>query len=178
MDERFEEAVRVVLNNEGGFSNDKKDPGGATMHGISLKFLQENDIHIISGKEIGLGDILAITLNVAKEIYIKWFWVQHNIGEIPNLQIATKVLDLSVNMGPVTAIKLLQESINRCQMKPILVDGIIGEQTIDAISPHDILTHRLIIDYRVAAAEHYDKIIQKNPKLAVFRNGWLRRAAQ
>lgn len=44
--DKFKHAVQVVLKHEGGFVNDKNDRGGATKAGISLRFLQKENIDI------------------------------------------------------------------------------------------------------------------------------------
>ena len=40
MKTKFDHAWLYLLKNEGGFVNDKKDRGGPTKYGVSLKFLK------------------------------------------------------------------------------------------------------------------------------------------
>ena len=39
MTDKFLKCIPIILRNEGGFVNNKRDPGGATKFGISLRFL-------------------------------------------------------------------------------------------------------------------------------------------
>ena len=55
--QRFEEAIKVILKHEGGYSNDKDDPGGATDYGISLRFLQDHDIDLNGDGKVNEMDI-------------------------------------------------------------------------------------------------------------------------
>lgn len=43
---KFDDAVEIVLKHEGGYVNDKKDPGGETNMGISKRAYPHIDIKI------------------------------------------------------------------------------------------------------------------------------------
>lgn len=172
----FQDAVGITLKNEGGLSNDKDDPGGITKYGISLRFLQENDIHVDNGSSITAKDIQDLTVPEAISIYKAQFWDKLNIGFISNPGLADKVFDLSVNMGGEQAIKLLQEAIN-CQLKmQIQSDGIIGKMTLIALN--NVNTLVLINQYKKLACEFYKNLASKNTNLLKFLPGWLARANQ
>lgn len=172
---RYEYASNVVLEHEGYFSNDKKDPGGATQWGISLRFLQRAGIDVIEDNVIDLEDVKAITKEDAKAIYYTYFWKKYQIDKIESLILATKLLDMSVNMGNFEATKLLQKSINEVKAKSIIVDGIMGKQTIAATNQCDfkILHNQLIAEQKL----FYLNLIEKKPTLVAFKEGWLNRAS-
>lgn len=173
-DKRFNQAVKVVLEHEGGLSTNKRDPGGVTKWGISLRFLRAAGIDIDGNGVVDEHDMLGLELPNAILIYRYYWWDKYNYDSIKSLQVATKVFDLSVNMGPKTAHRLLQIAINRLNDKPITVDGIIGPETLNAANntPSDQLMNQL----RACATHHYIDILARNPHMEWARNGWLNRA--
>lgn len=156
----FDLAIPTVLKNEGGYSDDKDDSGGATNFGISQGFLDEIQYQIPASK---------ITREIAISLYKEHFWIKGNYGEIAGQNVATKIFDLSVNIGVPQANKTIQRAIRATDGEIILDDGILGSISIDAInscSP-DIL----IVAIRSEAAGFYRLL--KQPK---FIKGWLNRA--
>ena len=65
---KFTEAIGVILYHEGGYVNDKDDPGGETMMGISKRAYPNLDIK-------------GLTEDDVKEIYHKDYWLK---GKITN----------------------------------------------------------------------------------------------
>src|SRR5690606_3267043 len=118
MDERFRRAVEVVLQHEGGYANDPRDPGGETKWGISKRSYPHLDIANLTREE-------------AIEIYRRDWWQRYGYGRIDDADVAAKVMDLAIKMGPATAHRLLQEALVFVGC-PVAVDGIIGPQTIGA----------------------------------------------
>ncbi len=57
----FEQAVKIILEKEGGYVNHPKDPGGETKFGITKKFYPNVDIK-------------NLTIEKAAEIYRKEYW--------------------------------------------------------------------------------------------------------
>jgi lysozyme family protein len=81
---------------------------------------------------------------------------------------ATKIFDMSVNMGH-SAIRILQTCLG------ITADGLWGPGTCAAVNAAG---DNWLNFYRSALAQHYQNLVLANPALAHFLNGWLRRAAQ
>jgi len=162
MSDLFERAVRVVLNHEGGLSDDPDDPGGITKYGISLRAFP----HL--GREV----IRNLTVEQAKQIYKQNWWDRYGYERLP-ADVAIKVFDLAVNMGPAPAHKLLQQAL--CDVgQRVPVDGVIGPQTVAAAqaAPKDDLLRAL----RWRAVLRYLSLVEQNPTLRKFLQGWLRRA--
>ena len=160
-DERFRQAVEVVLRHEGGYVNDPADPGGETKFGISKR--QYPDL-----------DIASLTREQAIEIYRRDWWDKYGYGRLASSAIATKVFDLSVNVGPRRAHEMLQRALHAVDRQDVVVDGIIGPQTISAANaaPPDALLAAI----RAEAAAHYRQLIERNPNLKKYERGWMRRA--
>jgi lysozyme family protein len=57
----------------------------------------------------------------------------------------------------------------------VVGDGRIGPLTLHALDLAE--PDKVLEDLRAEAENYYDALIAKNPNLAVYRAGWLRRAA-
>ena len=161
MDELFLRAVEVVLEHEGGYVNDPHDPGGETKYGISK----------LSYPHL---DIANLTREQAIEIYRRDWWDTYGYWRFASPDIAIKVFDLSVNVGPRRAHVMLQRALHAVGRRDVVVDGIIGPQTISAANaaPPDALLAAL----RAEAAAYYRQLIERNPTLKKYERGWMRRA--
>lgn len=92
----FDKFMEYVLKDEGGFVNNKKDPGGATNMGIR-KDLYEKILGPIS-----LEDFKNLTKEQAKEYYYKYYWVPSGAKELAekgNAKLAYTLLDTAIHHG-------------------------------------------------------------------------------
>ncbi len=108
----FDDAVAKVLQAEGGYVNDPRDPGGETKYGISKRAYPNVDIANLTAAQ-------------AKEIYRADYWDKPLIGALPD-RIACTVFDAAVNSGVAQAVKWLQQAVG------VSVDGVIGPATLQA----------------------------------------------
>lgn len=154
----FETAVAVVLANEGGYSNNLDDPGGETNFGISKRQYPDCDIK-------------ALTPASAKIIYFRDFWEPYNLGILGSQQIATKLFDLLVNIGPVPAVRLLQQSIGYFLSGPIVADGKLGPQTASFAA--QVPDEKLLPEIRARACAYHAQLNEPT-----FLLGWMRRDVQ
>ena len=108
-------------------------------------------------------------------IYRSRYW---NVAKLDLLPEALQplVFDLAVNMGPGTAIKLLQQTLGDLG-RPVPVDGVVGKQTSGVAA-------RAVADLGAAAVvnrlcdrrqQRYDQIVAKDPSQTLFAAGWRRR---
>lgn len=172
---RFQYCIRSILEHEGGLSTDKRDPGGITNWGISLRFLKAIGLDIDGDGDTDEEDIIALGKPGAKQIYRKYWWDKYRYCGFNELQVVEKVFDMAVNMGSSRAHRLLQIAINRLRDKPITVDGILGGETMGAANELD--AEELRQELRDCARHKYLEILAANPLLERFRRGWLNRAA-
>lgn len=176
----FDKAIGIILQHEGGWVNNPNDPGGATNFGISLRFLADHPElgDFDHDGDVDAEDIKAMTVEDAKKVYKSEWWDKFNYGNIVDQTIATKVFDFSVNMGAKRAHILLQRGLNAAFGLKLTEDGIIGPATMSVInSAIDGSGEQQLLDaYSNAAWDFYQRIIQGNPKLAVFQKGWKNRA--
>lgn len=162
--ERFEQLIGAVLDHEGGLSNVPEDPGGLTKYGISLR----------AYPHLGADGIRRLTVEQAKDIYYRDWWLKLRCPEIRDDRVAQKLLDTAVNVGKGASTRLLQRAL--CEVgQSVAIDGVIGPQTIGAANQAD--PEALLNAMRRLQAEHYKALIKRNPKLAKFERGWMKRAA-
>jgi lysozyme family protein len=157
----FNPAVAVVLFHEGGWVWDGSDPGGATNWGISLTWYKT--INPLATPE----DIKNMSMQGAEALYEKYWWDKFGYGSIVDQTIATKIFDMSVNMGGHQAHELVQRALG------LPVDGILGPNTLAAINGGQIGLLTAIIAQQVG---FYTRLAQEKPTLAKFLPGWLKRA--
>lgn len=177
---KFDFAVNFLLKHEGGFVNNKSDPGGATDFGISLRFLKSAGIDIDGHEGIDINDIHALDKTKARAIYKEFWWDKFNYESIGNLLLAAKALDLAVWMGPSQAHKLIQAAINRLNDKPITVDGNLGEESINAINAliNSEKANQLLSEIKDNAVHYIINLCADKPTLKTFRVGWIRRCEE
>lgn len=164
----FDAAIAVVLEHEdpGLTGAVTVDSGGMTRWGISANSYPALDIRDLS-------------LENAKAIYRRDYWAQIQGDKISAQAIATKVLDMAVNMGVVTACKMLQEATNRAWASPfpraLTVDGDIGPITLALVNRSD--PAGMLGELRELSAAHYRAIAASDPpKYAQYLRGWMVRA--
>lgn len=153
----FDQAIGTVLAHEGGYTFNPADPGGETNFGISKHAYPNLDIK-------------DLTEDQAKEIYRRDYW---RYDGIQNQDVATKVFDLAVNLGPPTAHRLLQMALHTLG-QDVTVDGVFGPQTLSATNRVD--PARLLQELRAQAAVRYADIVLGNRAERTFLLGWMRRA--
>jgi lysozyme family protein len=160
-EQAFTDQIPKTLAFEGGYGDDPADPGGETNFGISKAAYPDVDI-------------ANLTRDDAIDIYHQDYWLHPRIDQLPD-SVAGKVFDMAVNMGPVTAIRLWQGCLNDMGANPPLIeDGRIGPATIAASTTADQTA--CLGQYKTALVAHYMAIIRRNPSMAKFHRGWLRRA--
>lgn len=172
----FNKAVIIILEHEGGFSDHEADPGGATNFGISLRWLKSQGLYgdFDDNQKVDIDDIKAIDIQTATRIYREKWWNKYHYDRFIDCEIATKVFDMSVNMGSNRAHRILQLAINALGGN-LVVDGILGPITMKStnIEPKDILLDEI----RGEQKRFYLRLIAKRPDMVVFKRGWLKRAA-
>jgi len=157
----FDAAVDVVLQREGGYSNDPADAGQETNFGISKRAFPEEDIPNLTEAR-------------AREIYRVFWWDRYEYWRLEDQKIATKVFDLSVNTGPSQAHKLLQRAVRASTGHVLRDDGILGPVTLSAANMAP--TAPLLAALRSEAAGFYRVLVAQRPTQGRFIGGWLRRA--
>lgn len=113
-------------------------------------------------------------LEIAYAIYRTSYCPPLCIEEIQNQAVANKLLCLGVNVGIVTASKMLQDAL--C----VDGDGHIGPITLHALENDGSTTGGyagVLAQLREEAENHYLELVEKYPEKRVYLKDWMRRAA-
>ena len=173
-EETFQICISSILEHEGGLTKDKRDPGGTTNWGISLRYLKNMGLDLNGDGVINDEDVIGLHKDGAVAVYRQYWWDKYKYAAFNELVVVEKVFDLAVNMGGMAAHKLLQIAINRLNQKPIKVDGLLGGITFAAANSTD--GGKLREQLRECAEHRYIEILAANPAMEWARKGWMNRA--
>jgi lysozyme family protein len=165
---RFEDALPVIMAHEGGWSNHKDDPGGATNHGITF-----DTFRAVRGPAATLGELRSLSEDEAAAIYRARYWLPV-YDLIDDQNVGTKVFDMAVNMGHRQAHRLTQRACGECGYR-VADDGLIGPSTLAAINSCSPPTLLLAMCHE--QVEFYRDLAVTRPTMQAFLDGWLKRAA-
>ena len=162
--DRFAACLAVTLQQEGGFSNNPADPGGATMRGVTQR------VYTAYRVAHGLVDQTVANISDAElsDIYRSEYWAPVCCDQLP-MGVDLCAFDFAVNAGDTRSEMVLQQSLG------VTVDGHVGPQTISAAKAAD--PHALagrMLDLR---ATFYRQLATATPSDSEFLDGWLNRVA-
>ncbi|MFK4045790.1 glycoside hydrolase family 108 protein [Roseomonas mucosa] len=120
--------IAEVLQSEGGFVNDARDPGGATNMGITRAVLAE-----WRGRPVSVAEVRALAQLEAREIYRARYWNPIQGDALP-AGLALGLFDFAVNSGIKRAVRTLQQVMG---FRPADCDGVLGPATLRAIQRRD-----------------------------------------
>lgn len=152
--DKFDQCIKWVLENEGGYVDDQHDTGGETMYGITRVVARANGY---------TGPMRDMPLDVAKEIYRKKYW--QSWMECAPMPLCFELLDTAINSGPTTAAKLLQRALG------VVDDGVVGPKTRAAVTA--MHPTRLWSEFMAARLDYLTRCKQWQ----YFSAGWTRRMA-
>jgi lysozyme family protein len=162
---------------EGGYFNHPNDPGGETMYGIIKTEARANGYN---------GAMRDLPREVACEIYLRKYWKNNGLMKIESFIVGLCIFDFFVNSGSRGA-TIAQETVNAVYtnrtgsvqfgksadaagLKPIAVDGQMGDKTFGAINK--IPPYVFISIYNVLQEDKYEDLMRNNGKLRSFDKGW------
>jgi lysozyme family protein len=155
----FECCLDLVLSSEGGYSDNKSDPGGATNLGVTKRVWEEWVKCAVTK-----GEIKALTPEMVAPLYRKKYWDVCKCDDLPS-GLDYLVFDIAVNSGTGRAAKFLQSAVGATP------DGVIGNGTLTCVKRTTLSTRELINIICDRRELFYKGLAQFN----VFGKGWLRR---
>ena len=161
--DRFEKINDYLLKVEGEYTDDKHDKGGKTKYGI----IEEE------ARKFGYkGDIQDLTMDFAKYIYLKKYYLGNKLDKVANDKVALSICDWAVNSGK-NGIKNAQIAINQLTNANLDADGIIGNKTLEALNATD--PEKFLRIYHDLQRIYYRSKVADDKTQEKFLAGWLNR---
>ena len=163
MTDKFPVYINRILSHEGGYTNDRRDPGNWTGGAVGAGVLKGTKFGIAANTYPTL-DIKNLTREKAIEIYRRDFWRRVKADQL-HPAFSFQLLDAAVNHGIGNATRMLQTAAG------VAPDGAYGPVTHAAVtrmSPTD-----LVLQFMAARIDFYAGL----KKFDTFGRGWMRRMA-
>ena len=171
----FDELAPKLLAVEGGYTNDPKDPGGETNHGVTKAVARANGY---------VGPMRDMTLAQALGIYRKAYWEAPGFARVAGIapRVAAELFDTGVNMGQNVAGRFLQRVLNAFNREgqdyaDLVIDGAIGAATERALTAFVKLRGSDGVTVVVRALNalqgaRYIEIVESRPTSEKYTFGW------
>jgi lysozyme family protein len=158
--DNFDKCFALVIDDEGGFVDHPKDPGGMTNLGVTRRnwevYLNRNVTEI---------EMRGLTPDIVKPFYKAMYWDKIKGDQLP-AGVDYAAYDFAVNSGTRRAAKYLQ------RIAGVADDGVIGPKSIEAIKACDPKqTVQALCDMRL-------DFLKRLPTFETFGKGWSRRVAE
>ena len=162
---------------EGGYVNDRNDPGGATNYGVTEKVARSagyaGDMRYFPKR------CTDATPTCADEIYTRDYIAAP--GYMPMVTVAPAVADklanTAVNMGMARPNKWFRQSLSLpANGGPLGRSDYAAYQALENKVGDVVACQRVLVTFSAAQESEYNRLIRINRKLAKFRNGWIARA--
>lgn len=175
-------AVGLILASifavEGGYVNNRNDPGGPTTLGVTEVVARDNGFQ---------GRMQDLTQADAIGIYTQQYIERPGYGPLVDLDFwfAEEIIDTGVNAGPGRASRWAQESLNHFNnrgqdYREIAEDGRFGPGSLAAYRAlqrkrgKKLACELMIKALDAKQAQHYMRLAGKDSKFETFMVGWMR----
>ncbi len=175
--------AETIVAREGGFVNDPDDPGGATNHGVTIHTMRRLGLDLNGDGRVTEADVRVLPQATAVDIFIKHYFEAPDIKALPS-PLHASVFDMYVNAGN-NAVKILQR-VFRAMRIDVVVDGIIGPQTIQAAKDAFAAAPKHLADaYAIARRDYYYALADRRTASRKYarrrdggKGGWIVRAEE
>jgi lysozyme family protein len=157
MRQNFDACLSLTLLQEGGYVDDKNDPGGATNMGITRVTLA-----CARGHAVSKADVKNLSREEAATIYRNNYWAAIRGDDLP-AGLDAVMFDHAVNSGPKAAVRTLQAALDLPQ------NGLMGLRTLRFAKAADV---EKLISQLCARRMSF---LQRLSTWIVFRRGWTAR---
>ena len=159
----FDNAFRVVIGEEGGYTANPADPGNWTGGRVGAGRCIGTK-YGIAGASYPHLDIPGLVIGEAKAIYKADYWDRIRGDELPPA-VALLVFDAAINSGPARAVFWLQQALR------VKVDGQIGPITLGAARRSAGQGDAILAEYQSQRLLFLTNL----PTWRTFAPGWSRR---
>ncbi len=163
MNTNYQACLNFVLRYEGGFTDNRKDPGNWTGGKVGVGVLKGTKYGVSAGAYPHL-DIKNLTLEDVKPIYAKNYWKPVRGDDLP-AGVDLVVFDAGVMSGTSRAAKWLQSCVGSTQ------DGVVGVKTLTKVAT----ANKAAIIKKFCAKR--TGFVQSLKTFATFGRGWMSRIA-
>lgn len=164
----FDQSFAFLLIDEGGFSNNPNDSGGATNWGIT-----QYDLAKFLGRPVTIDEVKSMSQATAKSIYQAYYWDPLGLDRITLYAKACAIFDIAVVCGLGVGSRLAQEACNMSGAG-LVIDGHLGPLSAGAINGAPNMA--FIRDISEILEARFNAIAERNPNDQVFLKGWIARA--
>lgn len=165
MRENYQRALALVLKSEGGFTDDKRDPGNQLPDGragsTNLGVTQANWENFV-GHKVTHEEMKALTPAAVSGFYKENYWDKVSGDSLPS-GVDYAAFDFAVNGGPRQCRVLIQRALG------VSADGVFGPSTMAAIATADSKT--LLKSFSDRKGDFYRSL----KTFPVFGKGWMNR---
>ncbi|CAB4152394.1 zliS Lysozyme family protein [uncultured Caudovirales phage] len=163
----WDESFKLVIQSEGGFTNDQKDKGnhlpdgreGCTMLGCTQAVWET-----YVGKQVTQEEMKQLKADDVKPLYKKNYWDSVRGDDLP-VGMDYAVFDFAINAGPNAARKMTQTALG------VTSDGVFGPATLNAIKNANGV--ELLGKFTDAKVKFYQGL----SNFDVYGKGWLKRCS-
>lgn len=173
----------AIVAREGGYVNDRDDPGGATKFGVTLGTMRRLGLDLDRDGQVTAADVRKLSRAQASDIFIDHYFTRTRVAELPTV-LQPSVYDMYVNAGS-NAVRILQRLIRDMRFD-VAVDGLIGPKTIAAAEAALAAAPDHLADaYGIARRNYYYALADARPASRKFarrldggKGGWITRAEE
>ena len=158
----FNETMKLMLNLEGGKTDEKSDRGGRTNFGITQRTYND----WLKQNKLKSSDVFKISKERALKIYRKQFWGVIKGDQLPH-NVAKAIMSMALTDGPQDSVRFIQRLLN------IEQTGFMGPKTLAAIwskcKKDDKIFTKQILDAQI-------KRYKSDEQADTYGKGWTNRA--
>lgn len=159
----FDRAFELVIGHEGGYTDNRSDPGNWTGGKVGVGTLKGTKFGIAANSYPKL-DIKNLTINEAKAIYKRDYWDRIQADKLPS-GLRFHVFDMAINSGISRGVKILQKTVGTTE------DGVIGPKTIAASNAMNV--YHAVSVYNANRISFYTSL----GTFSTFGKGWMNRVS-
>lgn len=156
----FPACLEFVLKHEGGWADHPRDPGGATMKGVTMAVYQT-----YLGRKVSKEELRNIPQEHLVDIYKSLYWDKAKCNDLAD-GVDLVVFDMAVNSGVSRSVRILQRCVGA------VADGIIGPRTMALVN--GIPAKDIVIKFSDGRENFYKSL----STFDTFGKGWLRRTSE
>lgn len=172
-----------IVGREGGFVDDRDDPGGATNYGVTVHTMRRLGLDLSGDGVVDRTDVRRLSKAQAIDIFVRHYFELPRLRLLPQI-VQPSVFDMYVNAGA-QAVRILQRLLREMGFD-VVVDGVVGPQTARACRSAAKSDPVTFADaYGVARRNYYFRLADRRPASRKFarsraggKGGWIRRAEE